>query len=450
MVPTPTGRPQSRTPSLDVTGHARKPVRLEPISTASTAPTTSTKILIQEMKTHFNTGAPLGGDGRALRDGRVDGPVRAEGGGNGVKFRVERDVLAEAVAWTARSLPSRPPVPVLAGVLVEAIVEGGRPAAVRFDYEVSTQVEVDGRRQRPGRVLVSGRLLADIARGLRPTRSKSWPMAAGDDHLRQRPLHPAGHAGGRLPDAADHARPLGAVAGEAFATAVGQVAVAAGADDTLPILTGVRVEIDGEKLRLVATDRYRLAARELTWAPEQADLTAQVALVPARTLDGTAKALTSGDKVTVALACSVRARARRVRGRGRRTTTRLLEGEFPKYRTLFPKRSATVDRLDTAPFVEAVKRVSLVAERNTPVRLGFPGGECVLEAGPGRAQASEAIDARLDGDDISIAFNPAFLLDGLTAIDAPVARLAFTTPRKPAVITGCADMDAEPRPTTAT
>ena len=173
----------------------------------------------------------------------------------------------------------------------------------------------------------------------------------------------------------------GTVAGEVFASAVGQVAVAAGRDDTLPVLTGVRVEIDGEKLTLVATDRYRLAARELTWTPEQSGLTA-VALVPARTLAGTAKALTSGDKVTVALASSVQGEGLvGFEAGGRRTTTRLLDGEFPKYRSLLPKESTTVARLDTASFVEAVKRVSLVAERNTPVRLGFRGGECVLEAG---------------------------------------------------------------------
>jgi DNA polymerase-3 subunit beta len=361
-----------------------------------------------------------------------------------VKFRVERDVLAEAVAWTARSLPSRPPVPVLAGVLVEA--ESSGAAGLRlsgFDYEVSARVEVDADVSEPGRVLVSGRLLADIARSLpaRPvevvTDGSKVVVTCGNTRftLLTMPVDD-------YPTLPTMPTASGTVAGEVFASAVGQVAVAAGRDDTLPVLTGIRVEIDGEKLTLVATDRYRLAARELTWAPEQSGLTA-VALVPARTLDGTAKALTSGDKVTVALASSVQGEGLvGFEAGGRRTTTRLLEGEFPKYRTLFPKESTTVARLDTAPFVEAVKRVSLVAERNTPVRLGFRGGECVLEAGTGEeAQASEAIDARLDGDDISIAFNPAFLLDGLTAIDAPVARLAFTIPTKPAVITGCADSD---------
>jgi DNA polymerase-3 subunit beta len=218
---------------------------------------------------------------------------------------------------------------------------------------------------------------------------------------------------------------------------VGQVAVAAGRDDTLPVLTGVRVEIEGETVTLAATDRYRLAIRELTWKPEQGGLSA-VALVPARTLAETAKALAASGDVTIALAASggVGDGLMGFEGGGRQTTTRLLEGEFPKYRSLLPSESGSVATVETAPFVEAVKRVALVAERNTPIRLAFSAGEVVLEAGAGdEAQASEAMPANLTGDEISIAFNPGYLLDGLGAIAASHAQLAFTTPSKPAVIT---------------
>jgi DNA polymerase-3 subunit beta len=229
------------------------------------------------------------------------------------------------------------------------------------------------------------------------------------------------------------------VQGELLATAVAQTAVAAGRDDTLPLLTGVRMEIDNDKVTLAATDRYRLAVRELMWHPEQPDLSA-VALVPARTLAETAKALAADGDVTIALSSGgVGDGLIGFEAEGRRTTTRLLDGEFVKYRSLLPTETNSVATVERNAFIEAVKRVALVAERNTPVRLAFTEGEVVLEAGSGDdAQASEALPSSLDGEDIAIAFNPTFLLDGLNALETQSARLHFTTTTKPAVLTGAA------------
>jgi DNA polymerase-3 subunit beta len=124
-------------------------------------------------------------------------------------------------------------------------------------------------------------------------------------------------------------------------------------------------------------------------------------------------------------------------GDGRRTTTRLLDGEFPKYRALLPSESASVASVDTASLVEAVKRVALVAERNTPVRLTFSGGQVELRAGAGdEAQATESLECEIDGDAIEIAFNPQYLLDGLGALDDATTQLSFTTATRPAVLTG--------------
>ncbi|MEU3158227.1 DNA polymerase III subunit beta, partial [Streptomyces griseoincarnatus] len=214
--------------------------------------------------------------------------------------------------------------------------------------------------------------------------------------------------------------------------------------DTLPVLTGVRIEIEGDTVTLASTDRYRFAVREFLWKPENPEASA-VALVPAKTLLDTAKALTSGDQVILALSGSGAGEGLiGFEGAGRRTTTRLLEGDLPKYRTLFPTEFNSVAVIETAPFVEAVKRVALVAERNTPVRLSFEQGVLILEAGSSDdAQAVERVDAQLEGDDISIAFNPTFLLDGLSAIDSPVAQLSFTTSTKPALLSGRPAMDAE-------
>jgi DNA polymerase-3 subunit beta len=352
-----------------------------------------------------------------------------------VKFRVERDVLAEAVAWSARSLPVRPAVPVLAGLLLDAGDQG--LAISGFDYEVSARVTVPTDVAEEGRALVSGRLLADICRSLPPrpvevtTDGSKVVVTCGSARFTLLTLPVEDYP--QLPDMPSTS---GVVAGDVFAHAVAQVAVAAGRDDTLPVLTGVRVEIEGESVTLAATDRYRLAVREFTWKPEQAGLSA-VALVPARTLADTAKALTSGEDIEIALAAGTTGEGLiGLASAGRRTTSRLLEGEFPKYRALLPSESMSIATVETASFAEAVKRVSLVAERNTPVRLRFSSGEVVLEAGSGdEAQASEGLEAQLDGDDISIAFNPTFLLDGLGALDSPRARLSFTTSTKPAVLT---------------
>ncbi|AWL39488.1 MULTISPECIES: DNA polymerase III subunit beta [Streptomyces] len=360
-----------------------------------------------------------------------------------MKIRVERDVLAEAVAWVARSLPARPPAPVLAGLLLKA--EDGALSFSSFDYEVSARVSVDAEIEEDGTVLVSGRLLADICRAL-PNR----PVEISTDGVRATvvcgssrfTLH-------TLPVEEYPALPTmptatGTVPGEVFASAAAQVAIAAGRDDTLPVLTGVRIEIEGDTVTLASTDRYRFAVREFLWKPENADASA-VALVPAKTLLDTAKALTSGDTVTLALSGSGAGEGLiGFEGAGRRTTTRLLEGDLPKYRTLFPTEFNSVAVIETAPFVEAVKRVALVAERNTPVRLSFEQGVLILEAGSSDdAQAVERVDAVLEGDDISIAFNPTFLLDGLSAIDSPVAQLSFTTSTKPALLSGRPAVDAE-------
>lgn len=353
-----------------------------------------------------------------------------------MRFRAERDVLAEAVAWTARSLPARPPVPVLAGLLLEAGPDGLSLSG--FDYEVSARVTIAADVLEPGRALVNGRLLAEISRSLpaRPveisTEGPKVQLVCGSARFSLLTLPVEDY-----PTLPEMPALTGSLSSALFAAAVAQVAIAAGRDDTLPVLTGIRVEIDGDTVTLAATDRYRLAVRELTWRPEQIGLDA-IALVPARTLADTAKALAGVDSVAIALANGATGEGLMgFDGGGRRTTTRLLEGEFPKYRALLPSEALSVADVDTAALVEAVKRVALVAERNTPVRLAFAAGELQLDAGSGdEAQATETLACALDGEPISIAFNPQFLLDGLGAVDAAVSRLSFTTSGKPAVLTG--------------
>jgi DNA polymerase-3 subunit beta len=213
--------------------------------------------------------------------------------------------------------------------------------------------------------------------------------------------------------------------------------VASGRDDTLPVLTGVRLEIDGNRLTLAATDRYRLAMRELTWQPEGVELPA-AALIPGRTLADAAKALAGTSDITIALGSGPNGESLiGLANDTRQTTTRLLDGEYPRYRSLIPAEQPVQAKLATAGFVDALRRVALVAARTSPVRLSFETGLLLLEAGTGEdAQASEQLDVEFEGESFTIAFNPTFLLDGLGALDSPNATLSFTDPKRPAVLTG--------------
>lgn len=361
--------------------------------------------------------------------------------GTAVKFRIERDVLADGVAWAARTLPSRPTLPVLAALRVEADADAVRVAG--YDHEDFGEVSFDADVVDAGVSLVSGRLLADITRAL-PSRPVDLVAEAGKVTvtcgssrftLQSLPVedYPV------LPEVPET---VGRIPGPVLAEAVAQVVVASGRDDMLPVLTGIRIEIDGDQLTLAATDRYRLAVRELAWEPVRPGLSA-VALVPARSLAETAKSFGGGD-VEIGLDTSG---LLGLSTADRRSTTRLIDGEFPKYRTLFPSESATVARVDTARLVESVKRVALVADRSSPVRMTFGTDEVTLEASSGEdAQASESLPGQVVGEGLTIGFNPSYLLDGLGAIDAPIAVMSFTQPARPAVLQGAGEMDGPTHP----
>lgn len=353
-----------------------------------------------------------------------------------MKFRVERDVLADAVSWAARTLPTRPSMPVLAGLVLEAHEDSVTLSS--FDYEVSSRVTITADVQTPGTSLVSGRLLADITRSL-----PGAPVQLSNEGTRV--VITCGRSSFTLPTLPVEDYPSlpampdssGDIEAALFASAVAQVAMAAGRDDTLPTLTGIRMEIEGGNIVLAATDRYRLAVREFSWNPKSSSISVN-ALIPAKTLADTAKSLATTDLVTIALSAGGSGEGLiGFEGSGRRTTTRLLDGEFPKYRTLLPSEAATVASVDTAALADAVKRVALVAERNTPVRLAFDGSEVVLRAGAGEdAQANEVVECRVDGDGLEIAFNPTYLLDGLSAVDSVTTTFSFTQATRPAVLTG--------------
>ena len=309
-----------------------------------------------------------------------------------------------------------------------------------FDYETSARATLTAEVADEGRALVSGRLLADICRSL-PAKPVdlaldgsrvSLTCGSARFSLQTMPVED-------YPTLPDMPAASGTVPSDQFAHAVAQAVTAAGRDDMLPVLTGVRLEISGSTIALLATDRFRLSHRELDLEPPQPGRLAGRARPGqgARRHREVADRRPRGDH---------RARRRRGSGEGiigfegsaaggtRRTTTRLLDGEFPKVRSLFPAEHLTKALVDKLALVESVKRVALVAERNTAVQLAFSDGVLTLDAGSGdEAQASESIEATIDGEDLTTGFNPQFLLDGLTAIDEAVVELSFTQASKPVV-----------------
>jgi DNA polymerase-3 subunit beta len=376
---------------------------------------------------------------------------------HGMRFTVQRDAFAEAVAWAARALPTRPVIPVLAGLLLEA--SGDQLTLACFDYEVSARVAIPADVAQAGTALVPGRLLLEITRSLpgHPVRIGDDPdgvvMACGEAAFTLVTLpsdeYPA------LPDLPQLA---GTVDGGDFAVAIGQVTPAASKDDTLPLLTAVNLELAVAAMTLATTDRYRLAVRDLGWAPSAGHEQTAV-LVPARVLADAARMMSAGTPVRIMLReASKEAGATDGAMIGfeageRRLTTRLLAGEFPRYRERFPVVFGCVAELRAEAFAEAVRRVSLVAERGTPVQLTFSDNRVTVVASTqGQARAREALPARFSGDEPAIAFSPHYLLDGIVAAtsgtphgapakdgedgeDDVAVRIQFTNSSKPAVIT---------------
>ncbi len=351
-----------------------------------------------------------------------------------MRLQVERDTFAEAVAWAARTLAPRPTNPVMAGMLLDAF---DRLTLSSFDYGAAGRVTVNAAVTRPGRALVSGRLLTEIVKAL-PAHPVDVTLDGAKVVLRC--------AGSRftlqtMPMEEYPALPalpplIGTVGSDLFANAVWQVALAASRDATVPILSGVRVEITGRRLRMACTDRYRIAVRDLDWQPTRPDA-ATVALVPARAMASMARSWGSGVEVAVHLAGDGGDPVVGFECGDRLAMSRLLEDHFLDYLARFPTAYTGVAEVPTPAFTDAVRRVSLVAARHAPIMLSLRDGEIQLEAAAGEeAAALEVMPATFSGQHIRIAFNPHYLLDGLSAVDSDTVQMSFTAPGRPALLTG--------------
>lgn len=347
-----------------------------------------------------------------------------------MKYRTNREDFANATAWVARQLPNRPPTPIMAGILIKA--EGNTLTLAGFDYETSTQVTVSAEIDIEGSIVVSGKLLADITKSL-PSKPLDASMDGNTLTLK------CGASKFTLPTMSVEDYPTlpvlpvnsGSVDADVYAQAIAQVSIAAGRDDTLPMMTCVKVEIEGDKITLAATDRFRLAIRELTWTPGPYVAEQLSALIPAKTLTDTAKSVTGSD---VALAIGGDSGLFGFIADGRQVTTRMVDSEFPKFRQLIPAQHDSLAVVEIGPLVDAVKRMSVVAERGAQVRLAFDGETVTLSSGGAEGSGEESLPAVISGPGLTIAFNPQYLTESLGAVDGNYVQLGFTKPGRPAII----------------
>ncbi|WP_087116879.1 DNA polymerase III subunit beta [Corynebacterium urinipleomorphum] len=358
---------------------------------------------------------------------------------NNVSFRVHKDDLSDAVAWVARNLPTKNTQPVLRAVVITVDDNGLELAG--FDYEVSTRVRVSAEVSQPGRVAVAGKLMADIvsnmpAKPVEVSVDNSRLLLQGGSARFELPLMPLDD----YPQLPTLPEVTGTLDTSTFVNAVTQVASAAGRDDTLPMLTGVHMEIAGNQVTLAATDRFRLALRSLEWEPVNSNVEAKL-LIPAKTLLDNARTLDSHLEEPVEIAVG---NGENVGGDGlfglhsqnRETTTRMLDAEFPNIQPLLPKTHTSMASVEIAPLVEAIRRVSLVADRNAQLRMHFQQGEVTLYAsGADSGEASESLQCAFTGaDELLIAFNSGYLRDGLSVIPTNRVVFGFTEASRPAIM----------------
>jgi DNA polymerase-3 subunit beta len=350
-----------------------------------------------------------------------------------LKFQVNKDVLSEAVSFAVRLLPQRTTLPILGGILIEADANALRLSV--FDYEVSAQAEIVAKVENSGRVLVSGRLLSEIASKLPnapvefATDGTKVTVSCGSTKfsLLTMPVE-------EYPTLPEIPAVSGTITGEAFANAVSQIAVAASKDDVTPVLTGVQIEASEKSLSFVATDRYRVALREAAWNGNKSAEGA-VALVPARTLQEVAKTFGNQGEIQISIAKSDDREMIAFKANNRSVTSLLLKGNFPPVKSLFPSDIDNYAVVTTQDLIDSTRRVSLVLEREAPLRFNFEDGKVSLEAtGNETAQASESISAELEGKEIVVSLKPQFLIDGLSGLHSEFVKIAFTNndnPNKP-------------------
>lgn len=349
--------------------------------------------------------------------------------------------LADAVAWTTRVIDARPSNPILAGIRLEAI--DGTLQLSAFNYEISARHHIEAGVDESGTALILGKLLADITKNLRAektylsTDGSTMTITSGKSTFNMQLMPDA-----EYPDLPTVPAPLGQVDSPTFVQAVNQASVAVSREENRPVLTGVRMQFQGDKVTMTSTDRFRLSRATFTWTPQDMDVDTTT-LVRGSLLKDIARSLDEHQNVKLDFDADSPTLLG-VENAGRISTSQLIDGEFPAVDRLFADEYPIHAVIGKADLIAAIKSVSTVAERNAPIRMTFIGQELTLSAGSvDEAQATETLDIDMDGDDITVAFNPAYLLEGLGAISEPFVRMKMTTAVKPVEFNGQQEADSE-------
>ena len=347
-----------------------------------------------------------------------------------MKFRCDRDVLAEGLATVQRGVSTRPGIPALTGVLMTVGEEG--LTLTTTDLEVTTEVRVPVEAREEGTALVPARLMADMVKSLAPdavdfeTDGSQARVVCRSFEGTLRCLAAEDFPAFREPDGVRVT-----TSAVPFAEGVGQVTRAASKDEARPVLTGVLLEANREGLTMVATDSYRLAVREL---PATGGGEGTV-LVPERAIAEAGRAAGGEEKGDVEIILGEAQAAFRVGTL--RLTSRLIDEQFPNYRQLLPEAGGNRLTASRQDLLEAVRRVGLLARESSPVRLELNAlGIRLTSSSPDLGGAVEAVEATYEGEDLTAAFNPQYLGDGLAGVVGDRVEIEFRDGLKPAVLRG--------------
>ncbi len=350
-----------------------------------------------------------------------------------MKLTIPRDPFLSALQLVGRAVSSRSTLPSLGGIL--CVVERGKLSMRATDMEMGVSLVVEGgSSERDGTVLLPGRLLVDVARTLPEgdvtmelrSEQRDVELTAGDARFHLRTL-PADDFP-RMPEVEGESATLPAAP---LVETIERVARAASRDEVRPILTGVLVQADGAKLTMVATDSYRLSVKHATLEPPVAE--PLEANVPARALQELARMVAAEEPEEIGISLS---RNQAIFTFGSvALSSRLIEGQFPSWRQLIPETFEHEVRLPREELHEITKRVSQLAQRNAPLRFIFKEGELTVAAEtPDIGDATQSMPAPYSGEEIEIAFNPAFLVEGVDSVEGDEIAVQFSSPLRPGLL----------------
>lgn len=358
-----------------------------------------------------------------------------------MKVEVNSTALSDAIAWTSRVIPSRPASPILAGIKLEAA--DGTLNLSAFDYEISARTHIEAGIDEPGTVLILGKLLADITKSLPSektylsTEGSKIQITSGKSTFTLQLMPDT-----EYPDLPTLPEQMGQVDAETFIQATGQAIVAVSREESRPVLTSVKTEISGDKVIMTATDRFRLSRSSFTWTPKNPDFHTSM-LIRGSLLRDISRSLDEHQNVLMDYQQD-NPTLLGIENAGKISTSQLIDGEFPAVDRLFADEYPIQAVMAKQELIDAIKRVALVTERNAPIRMQFSDQEVTLSAGTAdEAQANEILQADLDGEAITVAFNPNYLIDGLSAITEPFVRIKMTSAVKAVEFNGQQEKDSE-------